>query len=109
MFANLAQKLQQLNEEKKWESTRPQTPKNIAISLSLEAAEVLEHFQWSETAQSTEDLALELADVQLYLLQLAQLCGIDLEKACENKISMNRNRSWKEIKTTKRGNEQDKK
>lgn len=72
-----------------------QTPRNIAISLSLEAAEVLEHFQWGE--QADEDaLAGELADVALYLLQLAYLTGIDLEQAILDKLAINYNREWTE-------------
>lgn len=70
------------------ESPFAQTPRNIAISLSLEAAEVLEHFQWGEEAQS-EELAEELADVALYLLQLAYLTGIDLEQAIVDKLAVN--------------------
>ena len=72
-----------------------QTPRNIAISLSLEAAEVLEHFQWSEQAD-TAALAEELADVMLYLLQLAYLTGIDLEQAALDKLKVNYNRDWSE-------------
>ena len=53
------------------DSPRPQTPRNIATSLAIEAAEVLEHFQWDETVADRAELASELADVTLYLLQLA--------------------------------------
>ena len=70
-----------------------QTPRNIAISLSLEAAEVLEHFQWEDGADS-ETLAGELADVALYLLQLAYLTSIDLEQAILDKLAFNYNRDW---------------
>jgi NTP pyrophosphatase (non-canonical NTP hydrolase) len=66
----------------------PQTPRNTAISLSLEAAEVLEHFQWGEEADPGA-LAEELADVALYLLQLAYLTGVDLEKAIHDKLAAN--------------------
>jgi len=72
-----------------------QTPRNIAISLSLEAAEVLEHFQWGEQA-NRDALAGELADVALYLLQLAYLTGIDLEQAILDKLEINYNRKWPE-------------
>jgi NTP pyrophosphatase (non-canonical NTP hydrolase) len=72
-----------------------QTPRNIAISLSLEAAEVLEHFQWGERADK-DALAEELADVALYLLQLAYLTGIDLEQAILGKLAINYNRDWPE-------------
>jgi NTP pyrophosphatase (non-canonical NTP hydrolase) len=70
------------------DSTFAQTPRNIAISLNLEAAEILEHFQWQESADS-EALAEELADVALYLLQLAYLVGIDLEQAILDKLAVN--------------------
>lgn len=70
-----------------------QTPRNIAISLSLEVAEVLEHFQWGEQADRAA-LAEELADVALYLLQLAYLSGVDLEQAVLEKLSINYNRDW---------------
>jgi NTP pyrophosphatase (non-canonical NTP hydrolase) len=70
-----------------------QTPRNIAISLSLEAAEVLEHFQWGEQADK-ETLAGELADVALYLLQLAYLTDIDLEQAILDKLAINYKRNW---------------
>jgi NTP pyrophosphatase (non-canonical NTP hydrolase) len=70
------------------DSSFVQSPRNIAISLSLEAAEVLEHFQWGEEA-APEALAEELADVALYLLQLAYLTGIDLEQAIMDKLAVN--------------------
>ncbi len=75
-------------------SPRPQTPRNLAISMSLEAAEVLEHFQWNESCKEQDKLASELADVQLYLLQLADVSGIDLEKAVHDKLKINQNRIW---------------
>lgn len=75
------------------DSPHPQTSKNIAISLSVEAAEVLEHFQWDEAADKTE-LAGELADVLLYLLQLASLNGIDLAQAVIDKLDKNAGREW---------------
>ena len=73
---------------------RPQTPKNLAISLSIEAAEVLELFQWSEKQRHPDELASELADVMLYLLQLARLTGIDLETAVIDKLKINYRREW---------------
>jgi NTP pyrophosphatase (non-canonical NTP hydrolase) len=75
------------------DSPSPQTPRNIAISLALEAAEVLEHFQWDDRADR-DSLAGELADVALYLLQLAYLEGIDLEQAILGKLRANYRRKW---------------
>ncbi len=77
-------------------SRAPQTPRNIAVSMAIEAAEVLEHFQWRETPQDQGELAGELADVTLYLLQLAYLTGIDLEQAVLDKLAVNYNRTWPE-------------
>jgi NTP pyrophosphatase (non-canonical NTP hydrolase) len=77
------------------DSLRPQTPRNLAISLSIEAAEILEHFQWHEKTNH-EELAYELADVTLYLLQLASILGIDLEQAVLRKLEVNASRSWDE-------------
>jgi NTP pyrophosphatase (non-canonical NTP hydrolase) len=75
-------------------SPRPQTLRNLAISLSLEANEVLEHFQWDERPMNLEGLADELADVGLYLLQIASLSGIDMEQAILNKLRKNYTRKW---------------
>lgn len=75
-------------------SPRVQSSRNIAISLSLEAAEILEHFQWTEQTRDKDDLSGELADVTLYLLQLARLNNIDLEKAVMDKLAINYTRVW---------------
>lgn len=75
-------------------SPRPQTPRNIAISLNLEASEVLEHFQWNDNSPDKTALASELADVALYLLQLSSLCEIDLEQAIMDKLTENYQRTW---------------
>ncbi len=75
-------------------SKRPQTPRNLAISLALEAAEILEHFQWRAEVRGKQELASELADVALYLLQLASVTEIDLEKAILDKIEINKTREW---------------
>ena len=76
------------------DSPKPQTPRNLALSLVIESAAVLEHFQWGEESHSQESLASELADVALYLLQLANETGIDLEQAIMAKLQKNYGRSW---------------
>ena len=76
------------------DSPKPQTARNLAASLVIEAAEVLEHFQWRETARDQAALAGELADVALYLLQLASVSGIDLEQAILDKLEENKSRDW---------------
>ncbi len=78
------------------DSPRPQTLRNLAISLSLEANEVLEHFQWKEQLENSQALSDELADVALYLLQIASLARIDLEKAILEKLEKNYHRRWDE-------------
>ena len=78
------------------ESPRQQTLRNLAISLNLEASEVLEHFQWDDTFSDADSFADELADVALYLLQIASVAGIDLEKAILQKLEKNYGRSWDE-------------
>lgn len=75
-------------------SSRPQTPRNLAVSLSLETAEVLEHFQWDENIADPKEFQGELADVALYLLQLASVTGVDLEKAILEKLRNNYTRQW---------------
>ena len=85
-------------ESKGWyapDSPKPQTPKNLAISLVLEASEVLEHFQWGDGQADKAALAGELADVLLYLLQLASISDIDLGQAALDKLDVNYGREWK--------------
>ncbi len=94
---DLTQRMHQFVEEKGWydsESPRPQTSKNLAVSLNIEAAEVLELFQWAEKPPDPNMLAGELADVMLYLLQLASVSKINLEEAVLNKLRFNLDRTW---------------
>jgi dCTP diphosphatase len=80
--------------ERDWQQFH--TPKNLAMALSVEAAELLEHFQWLSDDASRSlpsgDLAkvrLELADVLLYLVRLADVLGVDLVAAANEKIALN--------------------
>ncbi|MDB5943482.1 MAG: hypothetical protein JWQ13_3048 [Ramlibacter sp.] len=77
-----------------WE--RFHSPKNLASALSVEAAELLEHFQWLTEEQSRrldpqrkQAVGQEIADVFLYLLQLADKLGIDLMLEAQKKLVMN--------------------
>jgi len=86
--------LRQFADERDWSQFH--TPKNLAASLSIEAAEVLEHFQWLTDEQSRnlspeqrDKVALEIADVLLYLLQLADKLQIDPVAAAKNKLAIN--------------------
>jgi NTP pyrophosphatase (non-canonical NTP hydrolase) len=94
---DLTTKMHEFVRSKGWyepDSRRPQTPRNLAISLSLEANEVLEHFQWHDNLKDKDELASELADVTLYLLQLSSISGIDLEEAVLKKLKENSSRTW---------------
>ncbi len=100
---DLTQKMHGLVTAKGWykpDSPKQQTLRNLAISLSLEAGEVLEYFQWQDETADSEGLAGELADVALYLLQLSSIAGIDLEQAILNKIDQNYSRNWPEHTTS---------
>ena len=93
----LTRQMHELVRSKGWYdegSKRPQTPRNLAVSLSIEAAEILEHFQFGEEIKDRDELGSELADVTLYLLQLASVSGIDLEDAVLKKIEVNKTREW---------------
>lgn len=80
--------------ERDWEQFH--SPKNLATALSVEAAELLEHFQWMTEAQSRDlpadkkaKVAAEAADVLLYLLQLCDKLDIDLAQAARDKLVRN--------------------
>jgi NTP pyrophosphatase (non-canonical NTP hydrolase) len=72
------------------------SPKNLAMALSVEAAELVEEFQWLTEQQSreldperSERVRLELADVFIYLLRLADRLDVDLMRAAEDKVALN--------------------
>lgn len=90
----LIQALRTFAHERDWAQFH--TPKNLACALSVEAAELLEHFQWLTDAQSqaltpeqTQQVGTEAADVFLYLLQLCDKLGIDLIAAAQHKLAAN--------------------
>ena len=96
-IAELTEKMHAFVAGKGWyepNSRRPQTPRNLASSLAIESAEVLEHFQWQDGVTNQTELAGELADVALYLLQLASVANIDLEQAILDKLAINETRTW---------------
>jgi NTP pyrophosphatase (non-canonical NTP hydrolase) len=71
-------------------------PKNLAISINLEAAELLEHFQWKSMEESEahaktarDEIAEEMADVAIYLFELADNLGVDLLAAVDAKLTKN--------------------
>lgn len=96
-ISELTQRMHEFVRSKGWYEVgtkRPQTPRNISISLSIESSEILEHFQWKEEVENKDELAGELADVALYLMQLAAVTGIDLERAILDKLDKNQDRFW---------------
>ena len=94
-FAELTEAVADFATERDWD--RFHSPKNLAMALSVEAAELLEHFQWltepeSESLDSgkLEAVAEEIADVQIYLIRLADRLGIDVVEASACKLEKNR-------------------
>ena len=91
---DLAARLRAFARERDWEQFH--APKNLAMALAVEAAELMEHFQWLTEEQSAalsqaakEQAAAELADVFIYTVRLADRLGVDLEPAVEAKILAN--------------------
>lgn len=92
----LTQKILTFTRARGWDTRKGQNQKSLAISTSLEASELLEHFQWltdaeidSYIASHREELADEVADVAIYAFQFAHGCGIDLGEAMERKMEKN--------------------
>lgn len=93
-LTSLTQALRDFARARHWEPFH--SPKNLAAALSVEVAELLEHFQWLTEAQSRslpaaerEEVGAEIADVLLYLLQLADQLGIDVADAARRKMVLN--------------------
>jgi len=95
-IAALQARLRRFADDRGWE--RFHAPKNLAMALGVEAAELAEIYQWMTEAESRaahldpathERIADELADVLLYLVQIAEKTGIDLEQAADAKLAKN--------------------
>ncbi len=94
--SRLAEALGQFAEARNWAQFH--SPKNLAMALAGETGELIEIFQWMteeqsitaaqrpETAQAVRD---ELADVMMYLVRLADVLGVDLDEAVQNKLQLN--------------------
>ncbi len=67
-----------------------QNPKDVAIAMAIEAGEVLEHFRFRQEPESREELGKELADVFIYLLNLSNKLGLDLDEFFHIKLQENR-------------------
>ena len=90
----LAEELQRFAAERDWEQFH--SPKNLVMALSVEVAEIAEHFQWLTEQQSREldaakraEVEQELADSLIYLVRLADQLQIDLMEAAERKLAIN--------------------
>jgi dCTP diphosphatase len=86
--------LRSFAEERDWDQFH--SPKNLSMALAGEAGELLEHFQWLTEDQSKNlsdqqllAVADEIADVQLYLVRLADKLGLDIMAECNRKIEVN--------------------
>lgn len=93
-LVNLRTALRRFADEREWEQFH--SPKNLAMALSVEAAELLEHFQWLTEERSRrmqprelDKIREEMADVLLYLVRLADKLGIDLAMAAFAKMKLN--------------------
>jgi dCTP diphosphatase len=87
-------KVRKFRDERDWQQFHD--PKSLAASICIEAAELLELFQWlapdearREAAAKRERVAEEIADVAIYLIELADVAGIDLAHAIEAKLEKN--------------------
>ena len=98
-IAQLRQAVQAFVDERDWRQFH--TPKNLAMSLAIEAAELMEHFQWIDVAESEsrgrdpairDEIADEIADVCCYLLSLVNTLEIDLSEAVHAKLIKNARR-----------------
>lgn len=90
-FSAIQKRMKQFCLDRNWDQFHD--PKNLAISLQLEACEVLELFQWTKDNQvkegKEEDMSDELADVMYWLIMLANHYSIDLVKALDKKMDKN--------------------
>jgi len=90
---DLMEEVKEFRDERNWEKYH--TPKNLALSISVEAAELLELFQWKEDSLKNiekERLEEEMADIMIYLLALSEISGVDLKKSVKEKMEKNKER-----------------
>ncbi|QVL45367.1 MAG: nucleotide pyrophosphohydrolase [Methylophilaceae bacterium] len=90
----LRKRVNQFVAERDWSQFH--SPKNLAMAMIVEAGEVVEHFQWMTEAESGQldvqkkaQVGQELSDTFIYLLRIAEVCGIDLIEAANKKIDLN--------------------
>jgi dCTP diphosphatase len=88
------QKLREFAEARDWDQFH--SPKNLSMALIAEAAELVEHFQWLTEEQSNnlsqkklDEVEQELADIQIYLIRIADKLNVDLLTAVDKKMQIN--------------------
>ena len=93
-FQELKERLQEFAEQRDWDQFH--SPKNLSMALIAEAAELIEHFQWLKEEESAliqgdklDAVRMELADIQIYLIRIADKLNVDLLDAVEKKIAIN--------------------
>lgn len=93
-ISDVRERLRRFAADRDWDQFH--SPKNLAIALSVEAAELLEHFQWISEQQSAalpartlSSVGEELADILIYLIRLADKLDVDLVQATHAKIELN--------------------
>lgn len=98
---NLIEKIKRFRDERDWKQFH--NPKDVAISLILEASEVLEHFQWKDQEEikkymkiNKKEIGEELADVLYWVLLMSNDLGIDIKDALEKKLKKNEGKYPKE-------------
>ena len=80
----LKQRIDKFNKDRDWDQFH--TPVNLAKSISIEANELLECFQWSDTNYDLENVKEELADVMNYCIQMSQVLDLDIIEIMNNKM-----------------------
>lgn len=83
----ITKRLKTFTKERDWDQFH--TPANLSKSIIIEAAELLEHFQWNDWDYDMDQVKEELADVILYALQLAMVLDVDLEEILNQKMNKN--------------------
>ena len=90
-FDRINEIVKKFRDDREWSQFH--NPKDLAISLSIEAAELLECFQWKSSAEAEknnyQDIKYEMADVAIYLLLMCDKMGINLLDAVEEKMKLN--------------------
>lgn len=96
-LTSLNRRLKNFAQSRDWEQFH--SPKNLSMALIAEAAELVEHFQWLSEEESAslspeklEEVRMELADIQIYLIRIAERLGVDLLAAAQEKMAINEQR-----------------